>query len=203
MGSGAVLLALSGPFVWAGYHQYTGLAALTNYHSAEAREHLEACLRVWPWSRSSRLHLLAARAARREGNFDSAREHLHVCQDQQGDAPPEPESVLEWAMLGKAEMMANFDALVTDRRIRRADVAQFIADPANLGKSYLRRYASSRPWAHRAAPRLVWAGAESGCRRTPSRRLRTARSTFPCPARAMPRLTWALAKSGFRRNASW
>ena len=107
------------------------------------------------------------------------------------------------APLGKVEMMANFDALVTDRRIRRADVAQFIADPANLGKSYLRRYASSRPWAHRAAPRLVWAGAESGCRRTPSRRLRTARSTFPCPARAMPRLTWALAKSGFRRNASW
>ena len=79
LGSGAVLLALSGPFVWAGYHQYTGLAALTNYHSAEAREHLEACLRVWPWSRSSRLHLLAARAARREGNFDSAREKPPRC----------------------------------------------------------------------------------------------------------------------------
>ena len=35
--------------------------------------------------------------------------------------------------LTKAEMMAHFNALVTDRRIRRAEVERFIAEPANLG----------------------------------------------------------------------
>src|SRR5918911_3772981 len=33
--------------------------------------------------------------------------------------------------LTKAEMMANFDAVVTDRRIRQAHVERFVADPAN------------------------------------------------------------------------
>src|SRR5215212_2968540 len=34
--------------------------------------------------------------------------------------------------LMKAELMANFDAIVTDRRVRRDDVEQFLADPAHL-----------------------------------------------------------------------
>jgi hypothetical protein len=59
------------------------------------------------------------------------------------------------APLGKVEMMANFDALVTDRRIRRADVAQFIADPSNLGKSYLGRYAVCHTSGSEGQPALV------------------------------------------------
>jgi tetratricopeptide (TPR) repeat protein len=98
-GIGAVLLALAGPFVWAGYHQYAGLSAFKRYHSTEAREHLEACMRVWPWSRSGRLHLLAARAARRDGDYEAAKQHLQECQNLHGDGPLDAESVLEWAML--------------------------------------------------------------------------------------------------------
>jgi predicted Zn-dependent protease len=97
------LLALASPLLWASYHHYAGLAAFQRYHSAEARTHLEACLRVWPWSHSVRLHLLAARAARREGDFEAAKQHLHECQDNLGDNSPQSGSVLEWAMLRAAE----------------------------------------------------------------------------------------------------
>lgn len=40
----------------------------------------------------------------------------------------------------KAEMMANFDGIVTHRRIRRVDVERFVSDPANVGKLFLDKY---------------------------------------------------------------
>jgi predicted Zn-dependent protease len=98
---GAVLLAISAPVLWAGYHWHAGQAALGRYHSGEARAHLDNCLWLWPWSRSVRAHVLAARAARREGDFDEALRHLHTCRDTLHDTSPE--SLLEWTML-RAEM---------------------------------------------------------------------------------------------------
>jgi tetratricopeptide (TPR) repeat protein len=61
---------------------------------------LNACLKVWPWSRSVRAHLLAARAARREGDFEQAVQHLQEVQSTLGDQSAE--TVLEWAMLHAA-----------------------------------------------------------------------------------------------------
>lgn len=95
-----VLLGLVSPFLWAGYHAYAGERSLNRYHSAEARAHFGACLNVWPWSRSARLHLLAARAARREGDVAEATHLLYECQDTLGDNSPE--TLLEWAMLRAA-----------------------------------------------------------------------------------------------------
>ncbi|MGH7224870.1 MAG: tetratricopeptide repeat protein, partial [Gemmataceae bacterium] len=103
---GAVLLAVASPFLWAGYHAYAGERELKRYHSAEARAHFDACLRVWPWSRSGRLHLLAARAARRQGDFDEARRLLLECQHALHD--DSSEAVLEWAML--RAVMGDLDA---------------------------------------------------------------------------------------------
>jgi putative adenylate-forming enzyme len=40
----------------------------------------------------------------------------------------------------KAELMANFDDVVTDRRIKLADAKQFLADRDNLGRLFLDRY---------------------------------------------------------------
>jgi phenylacetate-CoA ligase len=57
--------------------------------------------------------------------------------------------------LSKAEMMAHFDDLVTDRQIRRADVERFIADPANLGRPYLGRYAVCHTSGSQGQPALV------------------------------------------------
>ncbi|HMF19123.1 MAG TPA: hypothetical protein VKE98_18075 [Gemmataceae bacterium] len=57
--------------------------------------------------------------------------------------------------LTKAEMMSNFDALVTDPRIRREEVERFIADPANLGKFFLGRYAVCHTSGSQGQPALV------------------------------------------------
>ena len=111
---GAVLLAVASPFLWAGYHAFAGESALNRYHSAEARAHLDACLRVWPWSRSGRTHVLAARAARRQGDFDEALRLLHECQDALHE--DSPEAVLEWAML--RAVMGDLDA--TAEPLRKA-----------------------------------------------------------------------------------
>lgn len=109
---GALLLAASLPFFWAGYHAYAAQAALNRYHSAEALGHFDACFRVWPWSRSSHMHLLAARAARRQGDFDEAGRLLHECQDVLHDNSAE--AVLEWAMLRAA--MGDLEATASELR---------------------------------------------------------------------------------------
>jgi phenylacetate-coenzyme A ligase PaaK-like adenylate-forming protein len=52
-------------------------------------------------------------------------------------------------------MMANFDALVTDRRVTRQRVERFIAEPANLGRAFLGRYAVCHTSGSQGQPALV------------------------------------------------
>src|SRR5262245_59689489 len=70
---------------------------------------------------------------------------LDLAHCQPADVPP----------LSKAEMMENFDALVTDRRVRRADVERFIANPENLGRRYLGRYAVCHTSGSQGQPALI------------------------------------------------
>jgi tetratricopeptide (TPR) repeat protein len=95
-----LLLVGSSPFLWASYHWYAGRSALNRYHGADARQHFDACLKVWPWSQSVGVHLLAVRAARREGDFPGAFERLKQMQIRLGDQSPE--TLLECAMLHAA-----------------------------------------------------------------------------------------------------
>jgi tetratricopeptide (TPR) repeat protein len=92
-----VLAALAGAGLYLGawYHWSRADADLARYHTAEARQHLDACL--WFWPHSPAVHLLAARAARRAGDYEAAEKHLRQCQH--GQAPAPEEVVLEWAML--------------------------------------------------------------------------------------------------------
>jgi tetratricopeptide (TPR) repeat protein len=90
----AVAGVLAGPHLWALYHYWAARAALRHYHAEEARQHLSACLRVWPGSGA--VHLLAAQAARRAGAHQEAEEHLRAWQRQCPDAE---EGALEWALL--------------------------------------------------------------------------------------------------------
>jgi phenylacetate-coenzyme A ligase PaaK-like adenylate-forming protein len=55
----------------------------------------------------------------------------------------------------KPEMMANLEDVVTDRRIRKADIEQFTADPSNLGKPYLGRYAVGHTSGSQGQPALI------------------------------------------------
>ncbi|HZT79835.1 MAG TPA: tetratricopeptide repeat protein [Gemmataceae bacterium] len=50
----------------------------------EAQARLGICLRVWP--RDARVHLLAARAARLRGDFETAEAHLNQCIQLEGEA---------------------------------------------------------------------------------------------------------------------
>jgi predicted Zn-dependent protease len=91
-------LALAAPHAWAWYHFAAGNAALDRYHGDEARGHLEECLHVWP--QSVECHVLAARAARRAGDFPGAQDHLRDAQRLQKG--PSEEVALETALLHAA-----------------------------------------------------------------------------------------------------
>jgi predicted Zn-dependent protease len=72
------LLGLAGglgvPRLLAEYHFRAAAAAGDRHRLVEARRHLETCLRTWP--DSARVHLLAARVARRSDDRDGAERHL-------------------------------------------------------------------------------------------------------------------------------
>jgi predicted Zn-dependent protease len=87
VGVAALVVALAAPQLWAWYHLRAARAALERYDNAAARGHLRQCLRVWPNSLPARL--LAARAARRDGAYEEADEHLDRCRPPGREPPPE------------------------------------------------------------------------------------------------------------------
>lgn len=54
--------------------------------------------------------------------------------------PISPEGFYQLPPVIKPELMARFDDWVTDPRVTRAGVEQFVADPDNLGQDFLGRY---------------------------------------------------------------
>jgi tetratricopeptide (TPR) repeat protein len=73
----AAAVCASGPHLRAWYHYESGQNALERRAFDEAREHAAICLQVWP--NGARSRLLAARAARRAGLLEEARQHLEAC----------------------------------------------------------------------------------------------------------------------------
>ncbi len=67
---------------WGSYHQRAAEQALERRDFQQASKHLQECLNVWPDDPTVRL--LAARAARRQGNYGQALEHLRVCRQKKG-----------------------------------------------------------------------------------------------------------------------
>jgi phenylacetate-CoA ligase len=57
--------------------------------------------------------------------------------------------------LSKSEMMANFDNVLTDRRIKRLDLERFLANSGNLGKLFLGRYGISHTSGSQGPPALI------------------------------------------------
>lgn len=55
----------------------------------------------------------------------------------------------------KDELMLNFDEVVTDHRIGRAAIEEFIGDPANLGRWFLGEYAVSHTSGSQGRPLLI------------------------------------------------
>jgi phenylacetate-coenzyme A ligase PaaK-like adenylate-forming protein len=56
---------------------------------------------------------------------------------------------------GKEELMANFDGMVTDPRVRKSEVERFVDNPENLGRWFLGRYAVSHTSGSQGQPMLI------------------------------------------------
>jgi phenylacetate-coenzyme A ligase PaaK-like adenylate-forming protein len=55
----------------------------------------------------------------------------------------------------KAEMMAHYEEVLTDRRLGKAELQDFIADPGNLGKYFLDRYAVGHTSGSQGQPAMI------------------------------------------------
>jgi tetratricopeptide (TPR) repeat protein len=69
--------AVGGVNLWAWHHYRAAEEALRVDKMESAREHIDACLRVWRWS--STTHFLAARIERVSGHYPQAEAHLTEC----------------------------------------------------------------------------------------------------------------------------
>lgn len=58
-------------------------------------------------------------------------------------------------VLTKAEMMENFDEIVTDSRIKRAEIQKYVSVPQNLGKLYLGAYGVSHTSGSQGQPAII------------------------------------------------
>ncbi|WP_072390095.1 phenylacetate--CoA ligase family protein [Hyphomicrobium sp. CS1GBMeth3] len=58
-------------------------------------------------------------------------------------------------ILTKAEMMEHYDELVTDPRLKKAELSAFVDDLSNLGKLYLGRYGVSHTSGSQGQPALI------------------------------------------------
>ena len=107
-------VSVPGMHLWAAYHFRAAEQALQQHHPADARRHLEQCLRVWP--RSAPTLLLAARAARQLGDFDGAARHLRACIKARGrDDDLNLELVLLRAQRGETDAVARYLRALVDR----------------------------------------------------------------------------------------
>jgi predicted Zn-dependent protease len=97
-GTGAALAGIEG---WALYHFRAARLAVERYHNLEARDHLTACLHVWPHDTATLL--LAARTARRMGTFDEAEVLLDRCRDRAGNEDLAMERLLLQAQRGDVD----------------------------------------------------------------------------------------------------
>ncbi len=64
-------------------------------------------------------------------------------------------SISDLPVLTKSEMMANYDDLVTDPRLKKADLSAFVDDKQNLGKLYLGKYGVSHTSGSQGQPALI------------------------------------------------
>jgi phenylacetate-coenzyme A ligase PaaK-like adenylate-forming protein len=71
------------------------------------------------------------------------------------DVDPKQWDLPQLPVLTKTEMMEHFDDLVTDRRLRWAELEEFMSDPDRLGQWYQGRYAVSRTSGTQGLPALI------------------------------------------------
>lgn len=92
-----LLTAVLGAQGWAAWQWRQAQRELEAWRPWKSREHLQNCMRLWPWSRLSLTHLLLAQAARQQEDYETARQHLFTAQRLRGGA--DEITALHWALL--------------------------------------------------------------------------------------------------------
>jgi len=133
-----LVFGISAPQAWAWYQLRAAQSALARYHPAEARTALAGCERIWP-SRAS-VRLLASRAARQAGDFDTASSELRECQRLSGGATEQ--TAFEWALLQAAAGYVREVEEYLQKRAAESPETDALVWEA-LAEGYLRVYRSS------------------------------------------------------------
>ena len=94
---------------------------------------------MWRAQRQGEAGLAARRERRLEKLFRYARAHSPFYQNLYHDLPDDA-ALSDLPPVNKRQLMAAFDDWVTDRRITRADVEAFVADPEKFGTLYRDEY---------------------------------------------------------------
>jgi tetratricopeptide (TPR) repeat protein len=81
----------------AAWQYYQARKELAAWRPGQARQSLDFCRQLWPWSRLSATHLLYAQALRQLEDHEAARHHLHTAQRLRGGA--DNLTALHWALL--------------------------------------------------------------------------------------------------------
>jgi phenylacetate-CoA ligase len=125
-----------------------GLAP-TPPHAAAALDAFETTLGFWKycaslaglwWSRHGGVQPREIARARLRELVSFAREASPYYRRLYAGLPRDIASPAALPTVTRADLMAHFDAACTDRRIRRAQLERFVADPARVGELFLGRY---------------------------------------------------------------
>src|SRR5260370_22652862 len=126
---------LTGRFIWGWYHFKEAQRALDRRDFAQAQAHLERCLEVR--SNSAETNFLAARTARRAGNFDVAERYLKTSQ-RLGELPERID--LERALLRTQRGDLTPQILEKLRGFAEQDHPDSILILESLAKYYIKTY---------------------------------------------------------------
>src|SRR5579875_658625 len=130
--------SLAGMWLWASYHLRAGRIALQRYHVQEAVQHLQTVLSVWP--QDPEALFLAARAARRAGNYDTADHFLDLYQEIRKEDPQlNLERICLRAERGEPDAVASYCRMLVEQN----DPAASLVYEA-LAQGYVHNYQLQR-----------------------------------------------------------
>ena len=100
-------------------------------------------------------HLQALQQRRLRRLVRHARQHSPFHAERLRDIDPERFELRQLPVMTKTEMMADFDRVLTDRRLRRGELEEFLSDPGRLGQWYRGCYAVCRTSGTQGVPALI------------------------------------------------
>ncbi|QDV33539.1 phenylacetate--CoA ligase family protein [Tautonia plasticadhaerens] len=106
-------------------------------------------------SRMDRGRVLDIQRRRLRSIVSHARMHSAFYREKYRGIDPDRLDLADLEPTTKSELMADFDRVVTDPAIRRADLERFLDDPGNEGRRFLGKYVASHTSGSQGQPMLI------------------------------------------------